>query len=367
MKNRLKCSALGVIVLMAYALATIPDHLSFGQFQPHLAAAQAKLQTMSQDEKMAQILLVRYPGEAGAAALREYQFGGYLFFAKDFAGKDTAAVQQMMVELQEAAKIPLLTAVDEEGGLVVRVSSNPQLAAAPFKSPQELYRQGGFEAIRADTLGKSRLLSSLGINLNLAPVVDVSTNPHDYMHSRSLGENTELTAEYARTVIEASKAGAVSYTLKHFPGYGNNTDTHAGASIDRRTYDEIMKNDLPPFAAGIQAGAEAVLVSHNVVSSIDPDLPASLSPAVHRLLRDQLKFRGVIITDDIAMGALADLPDTTVQALLAGNDIIITTDYRKSLQELRTALGRGAITSAQLDQAVLRVLAWKYHKGMIID
>ena len=132
-----------------------------------------------------------------------------------------------------------------------------------------MYLSGSFEKIRQDTINKSLLLSELGLNLNLAPVVDVSTNSGDYMYKRTLGENTELTSTYAKTVISASKGLGVSYTLKHFPGYGNNNDTHTGQVIDNRTYADIEKNDLPPFEAGINEGAEAVLVSHNTVTNID--------------------------------------------------------------------------------------------------
>ena len=94
---------------------------------------------------------------------------------------------------------------------------------------------------------KSNLLYNLGINVNLAPVVDVSTNSTDYMYDRALGENTDITSKYAEVVIEASKGLGVSYTLKHFPGYGNNNDTHTGTVVDERSYEDILKNDIPPF------------------------------------------------------------------------------------------------------------------------
>ena len=106
---------------------------------------------------------------------------------------------------------------------------------------------GGFDKIKEDTVKKSNLLYNLGINLNLAPVVDVSTNKNDYIYQRTLKQNTELTSTYAKTVIEASKKGKVSYTLKHFPGYGSNTDTHSGIAVENKSYEEILKNDLPPF------------------------------------------------------------------------------------------------------------------------
>lgn len=271
----------------------------------------------------------------------------------------------MMTSLQKSAKIPILTAVDEEGGKVVRISSNPNLVSEKFKSSQQLYALGGFETIKNDTINKSNLLNSLGINLNLAPVVDVSTNPNDYMYERSFGQNTELTSTYAKTVINASKNLGVSYTLKHFPGYGNNDDTHNGITVDNRDYDDIVNNDLPPFKAGIDVGAEAVLVSHNIVANIDSSNPASLSTSIHNLLRNELNFTGIIITDDLAMGAISSINNATIKAILSGNDLIITTDYIESINEIKTAINDGTISEDLIDKLAFRVLAWKYYKGLM--
>lgn len=343
------------------------DFKDDGIFSTYYIMAYNKLNELSMDEKIGQLLLVRYPDSGAVEDLNKYHLGGFVFFAKDFKNKTKADVISMIDNLQKNSKIPLLTAVDEEGGTVVRVSSNPNLASAPFKSPKELYDDGQFSLIRQDTIKKSDLLKSLGLNVNLAPVVDVTTNPSDYMYSRALGENTVLTSEFAETVIKASKGTGVSYTLKHFPGYGNNRDTHTGSSTDSRTLQDIKTNDLPPFKAGIDAGAEAVLVSHNIVTSIDPDNPASLSKSVHNLLRNELGFTGIIMTDDIAMGATSNIENATVKALLAGNDLIITTDYKKGVSEIKTALDNGTISENQINKLAFRVLAWKYYKGLMID
>ena len=262
----------------------------------------------------------------------------YLFFERDFKNKTEEEVKKEISELQDATDIPLLIAVDEEGGVVVRASSNKKLSNKKFKSPRELYEEGGFDKIREDTIEKSKFLANLGINLNLAPVVDVSTNLDDYIYKRTLGEGTQETAIYAKTVILASKEGKVSYTLKHFPGYGNNLDTHSGSSTDNKTYEDIEKYDLPPFREGIMAGAEAVLVSHNVVTSIDADNPASLSYKIHELLRNELGFRGIIITDDLYMWAVSEYKDAVIKAVTAGNDIIIVTDYEKGINDVKVAI-----------------------------
>ncbi len=343
------------------------DFLDDGIFKDYYVLAYRDLQKLSLEEKIGQVLLVRYPEDNAVDKLQKNKFGGYIFFEKDFKNLTKNQVQDRMKTLQKNANIPLLTAVDEEGGSVVRVSSNPNLVDEKFKSPSELYKEGGFEAIKNDTIKKSEVLQNLGLNVNLAPVVDVSTDPEDYMYKRALGEDTALTSTYASTVINASKKTDVSYVLKHFPGYGNNKDTHTETVTDIRSYEDIQKNDLPPFEAGIQAGAEAVLVSHNIVKNIDPDNPASLSSNIHNILRNELEFTGVIITDDLNMGAVENIDNATVKALLAGNDLIITSDYEKSIDEIKEALKNKTINESVLDKKVFKILAWKHYKGLMLD
>ncbi len=339
--------------------------LDNGIFKSHYKEAYEIVKQMMVEEKIAQLLLVRYPDENQKEILEQYQFGGYLFFAKDFKGKTKDEVISMTNMVQEVAKIPILTALDEEGGVVVRVSSNLNLRGSKFLSSQELYRQGGFDKIREDTIEKSSLLNSLGLNLNLAPVVDVSTNSSDYMYKRSLGQNAQITSEFAKTVIEASKNTGVSYTLKHFPGYGNNVDTHSNSSFDNRSLESLHEVDLKPFIEGIKSGAEAILVSHNIVTAIDSENPASLSSSINQLLREELGFTGVVIVDDLVMGAVKDIPDKSLKSLKAGNDLLITTNYLESIGEIKGGIDRGEITEEELDKHVIRILSWKYEKGLL--
>lgn len=341
--------------------------LDDGIFSDYYKQAKKKLDTLTLDQKIAQILLVSYPVGDPVAILKKYQFGGYLFFANNFENKTESQVQEMINNAQNIANIPLLTAVDEEGGSVVRVSKFPNLAPEPHKSSRELYAMGGLDLIRQDTINKSKLLNNLGLNLNLAPVVDVSTNPTDYMYKRSLGEGPEITSDFAKTVIEASHGNKVSYTLKHFPGYGNNSDTHLGTSVDKRTYEDLLKNDLPPFKAGIDAKAEAVLISHNIVSSIDATNPSTLSPSIHNELRNHLGFTGIIITDDMSMGAVSKIDNAVVKAILAGNDFIITGKYEKSFNEIKTAVENGTISEDMISYHAFRIIAWKYYKGLLTE
>ena len=352
------------VVIDNYTVVEIEENNDL--FKDYYDLADKKLSTMSLDEKIGQILLVRYPLDNQIADLKKYNFGGFVFFSKDFKDKDSDEVKKMINDLQSNSKIPLLTAVDEEGGQIVRISNNEKLVKEPFKSPRDLYKEGGFDLIKEDTINKSKVLYDLGINLNLAPVVDIATSSSDYMYDRSIGLDADDTAIFAKTVIEASKNKGVSYTLKHFPGYGSNSDTHLDTSTDTRTLEEIMEKDIVPFKSGIEAGAEAVLISHNTVKSIE-DTPASLSKKVNNLLTDDLNFSGVIISDNLDMGAVAGIKDVIVKAILAGNDLIITTDYKTGINDIKEALENNSLTESEIDAHARKILAWKYYKGLIID
>ena len=211
------------------------------------------------------------------------------------------------------------------------------------------------------------MLENLGLNVNLAPVVDVSTNKSDYIYERTLGENTYLTSKYAETVIKASKNSSVSYVLKHFPGHSNNEDPHKTEIIDTREFSEIQENDLPPFQAGISNGAEAVLVSHNIIRNIDEENPASLSPSVHNLLRNNLNFTGIIITDDLSMSSVSSIDNKVVKAIQAGNDIIMTADYEESFNQIKDAVNNNVISEEHINDIVERILSWKFYKGLMYE
>lgn len=338
---------------------------NFDIFKDYYAQADKKINELSLEERIGQIFLVRYPQKKATEELQRYKFGGYLLFERDFKNKTGEEIKQEIANLQSVSNIPLLIAVDEEGGKIVRASSNSNLVSERFKSPRELYVLGGFDKIREDTIEKSKFLHNLGINVNLAPVVDVSTNSNDYIYNRTLGEDTELTSVFAKTVIEASKGGNVSYVLKHFPGYGNNMDTHKSTSTDNKSYEDICNYDLPPFISGIKANAEAVLVSHNIVNSIDGNNPASLSKRIHEVLRNEIGFTGVVITDDLYMGAVSSDKEAVIKAILADNDLIIVTDYAKSIEDVKKAIADGKISEETINSHARRILAWKYYKDMI--
>lgn len=333
------------------------------------------LSSMTLEEKVGQLFFVRVPTSEAVADVSAYHLGGYLLFGRDFqnaAGSWLTAeqIQENLSSYQAAAKIPLLIGGDEEGGTVVRASANPNLRASKFKSPQKLFASGGIDAIIADAQEKDALLSSLGINVNLAPVCDLSTNSKDFIYDRAFGQGAEETAAYVSAVTQAMSNDGMGSVLKHFPGYGDNVDTHTGVAIDNRPLETFETADFLPFQAGISGGGDltAVLVSHNMIQCMDSTLPASLSPAVHQILREDLGFNGVVMTDDLVMDAVkryAADGSVAVLAIQAGNDLLIATDYRTQIPQVIAAVQDGTLDETLIDAACTRVLAWKQALGLL--
>lgn len=337
-----------------------------GLFKDYYESSYKKLQTLNKEEKIGQLFFARVPDNNQIEDIKKYHFGGYLMFGKDFKNKSKEEVINTISAYQQASKIPMAIGADEEGGIVVRISSNPLLRTSRFSSPQELYRQGGFELIKKTTEEMIELLNSLGVNVNLAPVADISTDPNDFIYKRSLGQDAKTTSKYIETVIDESKKTNITFTLKHFPGYGNNKDTHTGISVDNRSLEQLKKNDFLPFQAGINHGAEMILMSHNIIKQVEDGMPASLSSNVHKILRNNLSFTGIIITDDLAMSAITNyVSNPVVKAITSGNDMIIISDYQKGYQEVLNALDDGTISEDYLDYLVFRILSWKYYKGIL--
>lgn len=322
------------------------------------------INNMSIEEKIGQMLFVRMTSNA-KDVIDNYHVGGFIMFGVDFKNKTKDQVINEIKGYQSESKIPLLMGVDEEGGTVVRISSNPNLYKERFKSPQEVYKINGMEGIIEDTNNKVNLLKELGLNVNLAPVADVSTNPNDFIYDRSFGACAEDTKEYIKEVVKIYNENQVGSCLKHFPGYGSNVDTHTGIAIDNRDYNTFLESDFLPFKAGIVEGVPSILVSHNIVMSMD-DKPASLSVSVHNILRDDLGFEGVIMTDDLDMGAIREYSDNPyIDAVMAGNDLLITTDYKKTYETILDGVKNGIIDEENIDESVYRILKWKYDLGII--
>lgn len=330
------------------------------------------LDSMTLEEKIGQLFFVRVPAESAVEDVAQYHLGGYILFGRDTKDKTANDLIQTIAAYQAEANIPLLIGVDEEGGTVVRVSSNPHLRSKKFPSPQTLWKNLPEEdnIFAEDAREKSNLLLGLGFNVNLAPVADVSTDPGDFIYSRTLGQDADATAEYVATVVTAMSESGMGSVLKHFPGYGNNVDTHTGIAVDDRPLETFRTSDFLPFRFGIEAGGDktAILVSHNIMTCVDEERPASLSPAVHGLVRKNLDFDGVIMTDDLAMDAVAAYAedgDVAVMAIEAGNDLIITTDYRTQIPKVLKAVETGALDQSIIDDACRRVLTWKQALGLL--
>ena len=336
--------------------------------EDNTAAAERYVNNLPLEAQVAQMFFARCPETDAAALAGQYDIGGYILFARDFDGQTRDSVTQTIQSYQDAAATPMLIGVDEEGGTVVRISSNPNLRAAPFHSPQSLYNEGGFTLITSDTKEKDELLASLGINVNFAPVCDVSTNPADFINARAFGQDAAQTSEYVRTVVSQMVADGTGMVLKHFPGYGSNVDTHTGIAIDERPLDSFRESDFLPFEAGIAAGAQSILVSHNVVSCMDSELPASLSPAVHDILRTELGFDGVIMTDDLIMEAITDYTggeNAAVLAVQAGNDMLVSSDFVTQYNAVLAAVQGGTISADRIRESAVRVIRWKLDLGLM--
>ena len=319
---------------------------------------------MSIEEKVGQLFLVRYEYWDVKDQIKNYYPGGYVLFAKDFEDHTKTTIKSELDAHQKLSKIPLTFAVDEEGGYVTRVSRFSEFRSEKFQSNQYYYNLGGYDKLKEIEEEKASLLLSLGLNMNLAPVADVSTDVNDFIHIRTFGKDANETSTFISNMVGYAKESGISSCLKHFPGYGNNVDTHTGSAYDKRSYETFTGSDYLPFISGIKAGVPSIMVSHNVMESVDSNYPASLSKKVITgELREKLDFSGIVITDDLAMDAVKSYVNegsAAVLAINAGNDMIITSDFETMYKEVLNAVNDGTIKKETVDNAVRRILAWKH-------
>ncbi len=337
-------------------------------FSKEYESAQVKLDNMSLEEKVGQLFLVRYDKNMALSWINDYYAGGYILFAKDFDNHTKESIKEELSSLNKNSKIPLVFAVDEEGGYVTRVSRYKAFRDEKFPSPRDVYDSLGVEGLESIEKEKGELLLSLGINLNLAPVADVSIDSNDFINIRTFNRDAKETANLIGLMVDYANEVGISSSLKHFPGYGNNVDTHTGVAIDERSYDNFLNNDYLPFEEGIKRKVPSILVSHNIIKCIDSEYPATLSKMiVTGELRNKLNFSGIIITDDLSMGAVSSYVDDNSAAVLAinaGNDLIITSDFVNMYNSVITAVKSGKIKMETIDTAVRRILAWKIFYNM---
>lgn len=342
-----------------YKKDTVVSNDLFGKYYDE---ANKKMKNMSLEEKVGQLFLVRYDSNLASNWTKKYYPGGYIMFAKDFNNQTKESIKKEIDDLQSISKIPLVIAVDEEGGYVTRVSRYPSFRESKFLAPRSYYESGGEELLEQTEKEKAKLLLSIGVNLNLAPVADVSVDSNDFINIRTFNRNAKETAALIGKMVNYANEEGISSSLKHFPGYGNNVDTHTDIAIDERSYENFVENDYLPFEEGIKNKVPTVLVSHNIIKCIDSEYPATLSKKVISELREKLNFTGVVITDDLSMGAVNSYVENGSAAVLAvnaGEDLIITSDFVKMYDSVYEAVKNKEIDMETIDKAVRRNIAWK--------
>lgn len=326
------------------------------------------LGSMNLEEKVGQMFYARVPQGQAVAAMKQYKFGGYIMFANDFEGQTVETVSQNVKSYQEAASIHAFIGVDEEGGTVNRVSSYPAFRATPFLDPGTLYETGGWDLIKSDTKEKDQLLKSLGINTNFAPVADIPEQAGDFIWDRAISPDPTIVSQYVKLTVDQMNEDKIASVVKHFPGYGNNVDTHTGIATDNRSLSSFETKDFKPFETAIKENAPFILVAHNIIQQIDSSMPASLSAPIHDILREKLNYQGIIITDDLSMDAITSYTgagNAAVQAVLAGNDMLTVDDYADQIPAVIEAVKTGKIKESRIDDSVRRILSAKFELGLI--
>lgn len=363
------------IILSAFILCLIMPFTVVNAQNQKVSNQQLKtiIKKMSLQQKIAQMYIISTQAnqQNTAAAIQKEQPGGIILFGNDFKDQTKQQFVNNLNNYQKQVKLPLLIGTDQEGGSVSRLSANPELTGnRNFPSPQQSYQTGGQQGVAAEAAAVAEILHSLQINLNFAPVADVSNNQQSFIYSRTLGLSYRQTAAVIKAEIPAMQKNHVAASLKHFPGYGSAGDTHTGFATNDKSLKEFEKNDFVPFKAGIQAGAQVVLVSHIFANAIDAKYPASLSPKIHRILRQKLHFKGVIITDDLTMGAITKFAtekhvSADVLAVKAGNDLLLSNDLPTGLPAIVQAVKKHQIRESQINDSVYRILKLKRDLGIL--
>ena len=358
----------------------VPDNMTVSGAQQ---TAQALLDTMTDEEKLWQLFFVTpeaitnvntatVAGEATKKALAQYPVGGIVYFAKNLEDREQTVA--LLENTQSYAKIPLFLGVDEEGGTVSRVGSNPDMGVPSVGDMRSLGKSQDPAAVYAAGQDIGGGLHALGFNLDFAPVADVAQGADSVIGSRSFGSDAELCASLAGVIVKSLRAEGIVSCLKHFPGYGSATvDDHNGTSVVEKTLSELEACDLVPFQTIIasEGSVPFVMVSHlsypNVTGS---DTPADLSSSiVTDILRDKLEYQNVIITDSHSMASITDhysAGEAAVKALAAGCDMILMpSDLQAAFDAVKAAVADGTLSQARIDESVLRILTVTAEYGII--
>ena len=337
---------------------------SLDDFSPEI---RKKIASMSTHELLAQMFIAAYDGPDDTAKYAaQYGFAGYLTFAEDYENETPASFRTDVDRVAAASAIPPFIAVDEEGGDVTRISRFRAYRRFPFLSPREIYETGGIDLIRSDAAEKAELCKKLGVNCNFAPVADISVDPEDYMFSRSLGQDAETTSRIVETIVGVFNARGVASSVKHFPGYGNVSDTHKALAYDGRSLAELEAFDLIPFVRAMNTGVPSVMVSH-IITALDPERPASVSSKVAAYIRGNMGYDGVLITDDMKMRGILDFCTSgngSLEAILAGYDLICCSNWEEQFPVVLAAVEDGTISRERLELSAARVLRMKRELGI---
>lgn len=334
---------------------------------------------MSLREKVGQLFIVRLEAlaensnaetapatdrvdDAVISRIEEYPVGGIALFSRNITSAEQ--LPMFISDLQSSSKYPLFIAVDEEGGRVARIANSDFFNVASYKSMEDIGKSG--DASKAEEVGRQigSYLKELGFNLDFAPVADTNTNPQNIViGDRSYGSDPALVARMVSAQLDGMHDSGIMGTLKHFPGHGDTKDdTHSGYVSVNKSWDELKACELVPFISALDK-ADTIMVSHITVTSIDK-LPSSLSyEIITRKLRNELGYNGVIITDSMAMGAVADSYTSDIAAVMAvkaGADIILMPEsLEKSFNAVLNAVNSGEISISRIEESAERVLTLK--------
>lgn len=337
-----------------------------------------KLKQMTLREKIGQMLLCGFHGTEAAgdvdAFLRKYPIGGVIYFARNVESPEQ--VERLSSGLQRIAvdsgNVPLWISIDQEGGMVARITEGialmpGQMAIAAAGSTQDAYQAAYISGVE---------LRSMGINMNFAPVLDVNNNAaNPVIGVRSFGESPQSVAEYgARTIAGIQDAG-IAATAKHFPGHGDtDTDSHLDLPVITHDRERVERVELIPFRAAIAAGVDAMMSAHIYFPALEPErLPVTLSRAVlSGLLRQELGYDGMIVTDCMEMDAIAanyGTVNAAVMAVEAGADLVLISHSAHlqagAFEALLAAVQSGRISEARIDESVARLLKYKAKRGLL--
>lgn len=309
---------------------------------------------------------VTVAGDATRQALENYPVGGIVYFAKNLESQDQ--VKEMIDNSQKDSSIGLFVATDEEGGVVNRLMDT---VGTTYIGSMYYYKDDGDETAYENAYTIANDMSALGFNLDFAPVADVWSNPDNtVIGERAYSDDYAQAAELVGNAVKGFNDGGVMCTLKHFPGHGDTAeDSHYSSAYVHRTKEEIMADEMQPFRSGIEAGAEFVMVGHLIVPDID-EVPATLSYKIATgILRDELKFEGVAITDSFEMESIADnysVDDAVVMSVKAGMDMILQPkNMASAVNSIEQAVADGELSEDRIDESVRRILTLKESRGLL--